>query len=870
MKLMEGTHLGPGPRVHGAALALLAALLLARSAAAAPPAPSGPHPRIFLGPATLSAIKARASEPSSAAARVISLCDSISKNPAKFSKNDNWAWSVGAPTCGLAWRMTGDPKHAAAGISMLDALLDDESVVGDGGGGDAVIRSDSGYYIRIYAPYAALGYDWLWDAPGMDEAKRSHARARFQAWIDWYDAKGYLSDVPGSNYEAGYVFSKTLIAIAEGGEGGAASDGYWASLVDKTWTKQIVGAGLGPGGPMLGGDWPEGWQYGGLSVLEYSLGARALAEQGVVFPELAAFASDIVVRYRHAMLPAADMQWVGSGDFDDNSDAHGAIQARPLLAVLAGPSSDEAAGYAAFLRQTIAKDNDLFPFLDALAEARGATPVDYAASSPPPPLWTVVKGTRTVLARSGWDASAFWGVFTAAPRLVPDHQHPDASNLAFSRGSDHLIIDSSPYGSLSTLTSNALSVESNSVGKTMKPSQSFAYSKADLAFARSTASGIVAARADLAGAFAAESTPSDVPYARRDWAFLPDGELVLIDRARTDDPARGMLFRLRSSADFTTDATGARATVGQSTLDIRAVLLSPSVSAQARHVAPDKDACFSTPTYGVCDAARVDVGEYSLRLPGPSSSAVHVLSGLAMGEAQPSILSINEASIDPALNPQVIGASVHRGTTHTFVVASSAKDGASGASLSYVVPASGASHHVVFDAPEDSNGKSNVVAVGTGGLCTITITAGGETPGSPVIFVLGDGTDPCKIVDDAPNVAGGTPSGAGGGAGGGGAGGAGAGGSGAGAGASGDGAAAGDGADDGGCACTAATSTTSRRQGAWLFLALTLLWRRRRRGEPGSFIARLRVHSPGPRHAGRLPTRPSSGSRGPPPRPGSW
>jgi dipeptidyl-peptidase-4 len=741
-------------------LAPLAVLTLASSALAAPPAPSGAHPRIFLGASTLAAIKAKMGDPASSAARAIAFCDDIAKNPSKYATNDNWQWPGGAPTCGLAWRLTGDPKHAAAGLSMLNALLDDKDKVGDKAGGDKVVQPDDGYFMRVYAPYAALAYDWLWDAPGMDATKRTHARARFKAWVDWYDASGYLRDVPGSNYQAGYMYAKTLIAIAEGGEDGATSDAYWSSVVDVRWTQQTVGQGFSPSGPLVGGDWPEGWQYAPLSTLEYVLGARALGEQGVALPALAQFASDMVVRYRHSMVPKGDMQWVGSGDFDDNDNLHSPLVSRPLLAVMAGPSSDEAAGYAAFLNQTAATEKDVFPFLHALAEARGATPVDYTLASP---KWTVVKGTRTVFARSSWDASAFWGVFAAAPAFGPDHQHPDASNVAFSRGSDHLIVDPSPYGSLSTLTSNALSVESNSVGKTLKPSQSFDKSRAELAFARSTASGIVAARADLSQAFVGDGVPSDVPYARRDWAFLPDGAIVLVDRARTDDPSRGMLMRLRSPSDFALDATGAKATVGGSVVDVRAVLLPAGVKATTRHVPKDTNGCYASPTFGVCDHARVDVGEYAIKVPGPSAQAIHVVSGLAAGETAPEVVSMNDAAIDPAKNAAVIGASVHRGTTHTFVVASSAKDGASGASLSYVVPAGGSSHHVVFDAPEDASGNATVTATASGGHCTITITAGGSTLGRPVIFALGDGTDPCKTIDDAPNLPGGTPSGTGGG-----------------------------------------------------------------------------------------------------------
>ena len=46
---------------------------------------------------------------------------------------------------------------------------------------------------------------------------------------------------------------------------------------------------------MLGGDWPEGWQYGPLSVLEYALATRAIEEAGVPQPEMDAWVNKLGV-----------------------------------------------------------------------------------------------------------------------------------------------------------------------------------------------------------------------------------------------------------------------------------------------------------------------------------------------------------------------------------------------------------------------------------------------------------------------------------------------------------------------------------------------------------------------------------------------
>src|SRR5262249_6459871 len=136
----------------------------------------------------------------------------------------------------------------------------------------------------------------------------------FKAWVDYYTSQGYLHDVPGANYGAGYVAGKTLIAIAEAGEDGATSDAYWTAVVDDVFGKMLIGKGLAgakdsvgaPAGVLVGGDWAEGWQYGPLSVLEYAFSARALADNGAPQPAMDAWAGDVVLNYMYAQSPARD------------------------------------------------------------------------------------------------------------------------------------------------------------------------------------------------------------------------------------------------------------------------------------------------------------------------------------------------------------------------------------------------------------------------------------------------------------------------------------------------------------------------------------------------------------------------------------
>src|SRR5262249_48725019 len=135
------------------------------------------------------------------------------------------------------------------------------------------------------------------------------------------------------------------------------ADGHlWNEVLTDQMGKLLVGEGLAgmtgavgaPAGAMVGGDWLEGWQYGPLSVLEYAGAARALEDQGAALAELDAWVDSLIVRYIHGTVPSRDGQWVG-GDFDDETNVYQTPSINTVNAVLAGPSSAQAASWAAQL-----------------------------------------------------------------------------------------------------------------------------------------------------------------------------------------------------------------------------------------------------------------------------------------------------------------------------------------------------------------------------------------------------------------------------------------------------------------------------------------------------------------------------------------
>jgi hypothetical protein len=268
---------------------------------------------------------------------------------------------------------------------------------------------------------------------------------------------------------------------------------------------------------------------------------------------------------------------------------------------------------------------------------------------------------------------------------------------------------------------------------------------------------VVAASSDFAAAFKWQETPSDVPLGRRDWVFLPEGEVVVIDRVRTDSAQRAAYLRFRTPARLTLTSESpptATGMTGASAVAIHAVVLRPSVAPVITAVPASKECADSL--FGSCTAARLPVHEYSLKLFGPDVLAVHVIDALGKGERAAEVASLNDLPVDgtPSQNQAVVGASISRATKQTFVIAAADSNGAAGTSMSYGVPGSQGARHVVFDAPEGAGHRTAVSATARGDRCLVTL-AKAEQPAStsimsrPAIFTVGPAGQGCKVAEDA-------------------------------------------------------------------------------------------------------------------------
>lgn len=696
-------------------------------ASAAPPEPSGPHPRLFLGNQVETNLQELARKSGTVVAAAVSRCKELESGRESFARDGYMGldWAQYLQSCLIAWKATGKDGALRTSIRYFRALLDDLQMVGDGKGGDGAARRDSGYSIRALGPYAALAYDWLHDAPGVDEALLARARGRFKAWTDWYAANGYRARSPGTNYNAGYVFAATLIAVAQGGEAGQDGAALWRHVADTLFGKDLIPSMTD--GVLRGGDWGEGWQYGPLSVAEYALAARAVAPYGVNTEPVGPWLTEIVTRHVYGLTPAGDHTYaVGDTEIEE---ANLPVRRETLTAVVAGPAPPTSKRWAMaeLTRLSLMGGQPDFPLFPALAEAERAAPADYPREGSP--LTFVASGTSILYARSSWSERAIWFVTPCSSTIDVDHFHPNAGSFVLSRGGDDLIVDPSPYGTLSSLTSNAPTVVSDNLPADYLPSQAFWGHKTGFQWIKTTENGLVAARCDYADQYRIQETPTDIPMAYRDLVLIPyrDGDaesafLLILDRARGRTLRQNLHLRFRTTAKLAGEAATVSGRIGDSMVTIHRLAASEGSTASRRLAA---GSCFSEGyTRGNCDAARIPVSELSAVLSGPQSQAVHLVEATSSREkaSQPVKLAATGGNA---------WAVARAGSSWVLAVP------ASNDAMSYVVPAAPALHILL---PADAGGRNGVRVQGSkaGSDCRLTIggDAGVALDGAPGLFTV--------------------------------------------------------------------------------------------------------------------------------------
>jgi hypothetical protein len=702
------------------------------TAIAQAPEPSGAHPRILLDESLRASWKAAAKQADSAVARAITRCEATRSNAKEYQRDSymGFDWSLNLSSCLVAWVAKGDDADVQSALIFVNALLDDIEHIGDGKGGEKAVRRDTGYPIRSMPPYVAVAYDWLHDHKLMTPALREKIRGRFEQWVGWYRKSGYRNRTAGTNYHAGYLLAASLVAVALGGEGGAFATDLWAHVRDDIWGTDMAKQ-LAPRGLLDGGDFPEGWQYAPLTVAEYALAARVVGKHGVKIDNVDKWLTATFVRTMHARSGALDTI-TPIGDFEGKT-ASIPINVMTLIGILVGPSTEIAQRQAAAEIARLGLRSKEWPLYEALAQARAITPAAPLLEKWPTSYYAA--GVSTFYARTTWAKEGVWLSTICTPTLEADHLAPIAGNIILTRGKDEVIVDPSPYGSLSSLTSNAPTVDSKQLPPKYRPSQAAWGETTHYVWAMQTAAGVIATRCDYADQYKFQERASDIASASRDLVLIPwgkargDASLVVIDRAETGAADQHMYLRFRAPVMFALEGEVAKAKVGASTVTVRRV--TPAGLKPELRPAP-VGACWEMDR-GKCDMARMPVGEYRVEIPGPTMEVIHVIDAAATDDLKVEALPAGVTRLT-------------RGGRDAYVVMKP---------VSYSVKASDGAVHVILG--EGMPPTATVTKVGD--QCKVDVAAGPGVVGDPGPLVLAidascTSKDDIRVGPGAPDLAG--------------------------------------------------------------------------------------------------------------------
>jgi len=486
-------------------------------------------------------------------------------------------WADAVASLAILWHATGDARYAQGALRYLGALLDDRLEVGDKKGGDEVIRYDSGYGIRTFGAYSALGYDWLRDAPGFDAAFRARVLGRLSKWLGWYRQDGYLHDRPIANYYWGYLTTLSFAGLAAAGESDEANG--WLNLARDELAKRALPALRDQ---LQGGGWPEGFQYGEYTGLEIALVAEAFRTAAHI--EMARhipWIGDTVRHHAHALLPDERSVYDG-GTWGEHPAKPSALAMSGALIALE-PIGDERVQEARWLvTHALPPLRREQAWAGLLAERPGAP--ERSPRGGGTSLHLVGQGLT--FARSDWSKGATWVSFQAGPWLAEDHQDADQGHFELVRGSDGLLVDGGDSEGSATINHNTLLIDDGGKPLTYPPNQGV-WGGDRVKTTRFADEGtVVVAVGELGEAYAPQCAEDgckarSVERFTRSFVYLRPSLLVIDDRVTLERPDYGVTWAAHLTREPTLNGELASAVIGASRVDVRT--LAPQ---GARHAAP--------------------------------------------------------------------------------------------------------------------------------------------------------------------------------------------------------------------------------------------------------------------------------------------
>jgi hypothetical protein len=545
------------------------------------PARTGDGYRILLDARALDRIRESARVRTRSYGFVLARADEVVEKTVG-SGYQGFEWADAVANASLAWHATGDERYASRALVYLRALLDDRFVVGDAKGGSEVVTNDSGYGIRTFAAYSALGYDWLRKAPGMDGTLRARILERLEQWLTWYEAKGYLRDRPTANYYWGYLTSLCFAGLAASGESPAAD--RWLRLCRDELSTKVL--------PLFreelrGGGWPEGGQYGDYTTAEIALVSEALRTgAGLDVASKLPWLAETVTHQVHALLPDERSVYDG-GTWGEHPAKPSALAMAGASIALEGVNDARAAEARWLVAHALPPLRRERAWVGLLADRPGAPERSPRAGAP---ASLHASGMGLTFVRSDWSKNAVWASFQAGPRLAEDHQDADQGHFELARGADLLLVDGGGSEGSATINHNTLLIDDGGRILTYPPNQGV-WGKT-VKTTRFGDDGLVAvAVGDIGEAYAPSCardgcTKRTVERLTRTFVAVRPSLLVVHDDVALDRSDVAVTWAAHVTVEPSVNENLTSAVVGASRVDVRTLLPNEARPAALREPTP--------------------------------------------------------------------------------------------------------------------------------------------------------------------------------------------------------------------------------------------------------------------------------------------
>jgi hypothetical protein len=295
---------------------------------------------------------------------------------------------------------------------------------------------DDGYDIRFGLRDLMLAYDWLYDQFTPDE--RATIVRVATNWVQSYHTTpDYAETKPLENYFAGYLQGIILTAIATAGDC-QTTDGILALLRDK----------LGNEMPVLnqraaGGDWPEGWNYGPYSVLQFALANLALKDTGEDWSADFDWLEALPRSFFYMTSPDYSQSFSFgeyTGDYPDKTSPS-------MLAVLSATEDDGAFAALLYNRMNANPDNDFASEAEDRPSSEAFYEMIFATNSPPPvlsslPLSYFNSGTGRFFSKSSLSDPEAYFVSAENTTYTGDHYGYSDGDVRLYHGTNALVAPS--------------------------------------------------------------------------------------------------------------------------------------------------------------------------------------------------------------------------------------------------------------------------------------------------------------------------------------------------------------------------------------------------------------------------------------------